>query len=245
MLGLSSADRLGGDQGAAAARAEPGGYRCRDAGLPLGRAPVDGDGPNCERVFRRRDPGDRRLGGGTTRDQNNETSLSDRRGERGRAVAQAVTGPSETAHRRHRRRFRRRDLRAGAAPRRSPIRGHARRAEPDLHGMSVQQRRDCRSARHGGTALRLRRDPRRRYRRRAGPGDGGRPAGPACLRSAAASSARLRPAGPSAGDRDPLGRAARLRRGRGRGDAARLAGRRPDACCCAVSSKRWPTAGRL
>ena len=66
MLGLSSADRLGGDQGAAAAGAEPGGYRCRDAGLSLGRAPVDSDGPNSERVFRRGDPGDRRLGGGTT-----------------------------------------------------------------------------------------------------------------------------------------------------------------------------------
>ncbi len=35
-------------------------------GLPLGRAPVDGDGPNSERVFRRGDPGDRRLGCGTT-----------------------------------------------------------------------------------------------------------------------------------------------------------------------------------
>src|SRR5260370_28648287 len=65
MLGLSSADRLGGDQGAAAAGREPGGYRCRDAGLSLGRAPVDGDGPNCERVFRRGDACDRRLGGGT------------------------------------------------------------------------------------------------------------------------------------------------------------------------------------
>src|SRR5260370_41988914 len=65
MLGLSSADRLGGNQGAAAAGPEPGGYRCRDAGLSLGRAPVDGDGPNCERVFRRGNPSDRRLGGGT------------------------------------------------------------------------------------------------------------------------------------------------------------------------------------
>src|SRR5205807_1645123 len=66
VLGLSPADRLGGDQGAAAAGAEPGGYRCRDRGLPLGRATVDGDGPNCERVFRGGDPGDRHLGRGTT-----------------------------------------------------------------------------------------------------------------------------------------------------------------------------------
>src|SRR5260370_1930966 len=65
MLGLSSADRLGGNQGAAAAGAELGGERCRDAGRSLGRAPVDGDGPNCERVFRRGNPCDRRLGGGT------------------------------------------------------------------------------------------------------------------------------------------------------------------------------------
>ena len=52
--------------------------------------------------------------------------------------------------------------------------------------------------------------------------------------------ARLRSAGADAGDRDPLGRAARLRRSRSGGDAARLAGRRPDpsAAASALSDGR-------
>ena len=100
--------------------------------------------------------------------------------------AKAVPGSSEDAHRRPWRWFRRRDLRAGAAPRRSAVRGHARRAEPDLHGVSVQQRGHCRSARHCGAALRLRRDPHRGHRRCARPGNGRRPEGAARYACAAA-----------------------------------------------------------
>jgi len=56
--------------------------------------------------------------------------------------------------------------------------------------------------------------------------------------------ARLRPAGAGAGNRHPLGCAARLRRAGGGADAACLEGGRADRCCCGVSSKPWRMAGR-
>ena len=51
--------------------------------------------------------------------------------------------------------------------------------------------------------------------------------------------ARLRPAGLGARHRFSLGRAAGLRRGGRREDAACLEGRARRPCCCATSSRRW------
>src|SRR5262249_54295328 len=55
------ADRLSGDKSATVARPKPGGDRSGNGGVPRRTAPINGDGPHCERLLRRGNPGDRRL----------------------------------------------------------------------------------------------------------------------------------------------------------------------------------------
>ena len=125
------------------------------------------------------------------------------------------------ACRRHRRRLRRRELRARVAQGRSTHRRDAGRGQCDLHGAASQQRRDRRAGRAQPPAVRLRQDQERRHQCRAVGRDRDR-SGEAGGDARRRHEAQLRAAGGVARHRFPLRRDPGLRpRGHGR-HAARL-----------------------
>ena len=132
------------------------------------------------------------------------------------------------AGRRGRRRLCRRDLRPRGETQAAGRRRDARRGEPDLHGLPVQQRRHRRPARPRRAAVRLRRRAQGRRRGRDPAGHRGR-SQPARDHARRRREARLRPPRARARHRSPLRRARRLHRRRRRGDAACLEGRPADA----------------